>query len=206
VTRDVLDGVGRLAGTVEINPKPQEVPWDTPLDEDTQHATYDPDQVAAYFAAATQVALVFREFRAPFRGRSTPVIAWWGAFDLALVMFSGRPAQPPADDFISRNGGDAELIQLGWWPGDWRYERAAFFAYAHPAPAVLAEVDLRPDPAHFESDLGEFVLEWNDIRSEPDPHGLALEFCHSFWQHACAVCEWDPFLASSAEGQPPPIN
>jgi hypothetical protein len=206
VTRDVLDAVGRLAGTVEINPKPQEVPWDTPLDEDTQHATYDPDQVAAYFAAATQVALVFREFRAPFRGRSTPVIAWWGAFDLALVMFSGRPAQPPADDFISRNGGDAELIQLGWWPGDWRYERAAFFAYAHPAPAVLAEVDLRPDPAHFESDLGEFVLEWNDIRSEPDPHGLALEFCHSFWQHACAVCEWDPFLASSAEGQPPPIN
>src|SRR5467141_2877665 len=34
VTREVLDAVGRLAGAVEINPTPQEVPWQVPLDQD----------------------------------------------------------------------------------------------------------------------------------------------------------------------------
>src|SRR3954462_9911560 len=39
VTRDLLGAVRRLAGTVEINPTPQEVDWTIPLDEDTEHAT-----------------------------------------------------------------------------------------------------------------------------------------------------------------------
>jgi hypothetical protein len=94
------------------------VPWDVPLDEDREHATYDPDRVSAYFAAATQAALALTAFRAPYRGRSTPVNAWWGTFDLAVVFYSGNPADPAGDDFITRNSGDAELIEVGWWPGD----------------------------------------------------------------------------------------
>jgi hypothetical protein len=84
--------VRELAGPVEIDPTPQEVTWTVPLDEDTEHATYDEGQVARYFAAATRAALVLAAFRAPFRGRSTPVNAWWGSFDLAVNLFSGRPA------------------------------------------------------------------------------------------------------------------
>src|SRR3984957_8340708 len=76
VTRAVLDAIRDLVGSVEINPTPQEVPWSVPLDEDDEHARYDTDQVASYFAAATQAALVLAEFRAPYRGRSTPVNAW----------------------------------------------------------------------------------------------------------------------------------
>ena len=91
VTREMLEAVGALGGPVEINPKPQEVPWTAPLDEDRDHATYDPDQVATYFQAATQAALVLTEFRAAFRGRSSPVNAWWGTFDLAVHLFSGKP-------------------------------------------------------------------------------------------------------------------
>ena len=94
VTREVLEAVDRLAGGVEINPTPQEVPWEIPLDEDHEHATYESDQVDSYFAAATQAALALAEFRAPYRGRSTPVNAWWGTFDLAVAFFSGKPADP----------------------------------------------------------------------------------------------------------------
>jgi hypothetical protein len=206
VTRDVLEAVGRLAGPVEINPTPQEVPWEVPLDEDTEHSTYDPDPVASYFTAASLAALVLGAFRASFRGRSTPVNAWWGTFDLAVALFSGKSADPPAEDFISRNGGDAELIELGWWPGDRNYDGAAFFAFAHPAPDRFAEADLDPEPAHWDADLGEFVLDWDDIREAPDPHGLALEFAHSAYRHACDVCAWDPVLAATAEGEPPPVR
>ena len=206
VAREVLEAVGRLAGPVEINPAPQEVPWVVPLDEDREHSTYDSEQAATYFTAATQAALVLAEFRAPFRGRSTPVNAWWGTFDLAIALFSGQPADPPANDFISRNGGDAEMVEIGWWPGDRNYGRAAFYAFAHPAPEGFSDGDFSPEAAHWDSDLGEFVLDWEDIRTAENPHALALEFAHSAFDHACTVCEWDPVLAKSAEGVPPAIH
>src|SRR3954471_5251339 len=206
VTREVLDAVGRLGGAVEINPTPQEVPWQTPLDEDHEHATYDPDQVARYFDAATIAALVLAEFRAPFRGRSTPVNAWWGTFDLAVHFFSGRPADPPSDDFIMRNGGDAEQVEIGWWPGGPNHEGAAFFAFAYPSPDGFADANLTPAAARWDSRLGEYLLEWEDIRESPDPHALALEFARSAFRHSCEVCGWDPALVASAEGTPPPIR
>jgi Family of unknown function (DUF5996) len=206
VTREVLGAVQRLGGAVEINPTPQEVPWKVPLDEDYEHATYDADRVATYFEAATQAALVLAEFRAPFRGRSTPVNAWWGTFDLAVSFFSGRPADPPSDDFIMRNGGDAEQVGIGWWPGDPSHERTAFFGLAYPAPDGFADAELSPVAARWDTQLGEYVLDWEDIRESPDPHALALEFTRSAFRHACAVCEWDPALAATAEGVPPPIR
>jgi hypothetical protein len=206
VTRETLEAVGRLAGEVRINPTPQEVPWDEPLDRDEEHTTYETDQVTTYFTAATQAALVLAKFRAQYRGRSTPVNAWWGTFDLAVALFSGRPADPPADDFISRNSGDAQQVELGWWPGDRNYGKPAFFAFAHPAPDGFADGELSPSVARWDPKLGEFVLDWDDIREEPDPHALAIEFAHSAFGHACEVCEWDPVLASSAEGEPPAIR
>src|SRR5204863_854619 len=124
-------------------------------DEDEEHATYDPDKVATYFAAATRAALVLAAFRAPYRGRSTPVNAWWGSFDLAVSLFSGRPADPPSGDFIMRNAMDAEEIAVGWWPGDSRYSKAAFYAYAHPAPDGFAGAGLSPPEARWDATLSE---------------------------------------------------
>jgi Family of unknown function (DUF5996) len=206
VTRELLEAVARLAGPVEINPTPQEVPWQVPLDEDLDHATYDSEQVAVYFEAATQAALALAEFRAPFRGRSTPVNAWWGTFDLAVNLFSGRAADPPSDDFILRNGGDAEQIGIGWWPGDPNHDGAAFFALAYPAPDGFGGAEITPEAAHWDAQLGEYVLEWEAIRESPDPRALALEFARSAFRHACQVCGWDPQLAATAEGVPPPIR
>jgi hypothetical protein len=206
VTHEVLAAVERLAGAVAINPTPQEVPWQVPLGEDYGHASYDAEQVATYFECATHAALVLAEFRAAFRGRSTPVNAWWGTFDLAVSLFSGQPAEPPSDDFIMRNSADAEQIAIGWWPGDPSHERAAFFALAYPTPSGFADADISPDAARWDSQLGEYVLDWEDIRESSNPHALALEFARSAFRHACAVCEWDPALAATAEGVPPPIR
>lgn len=206
VTRDVLEAVRELGGDVVIDPRPQEVPWNVPLDQDDEHRRYDPDQVAAYFDAATRAALVLAAFRAAYRGRSTPVNAWWGSFDLAVNLFSGQPADPPSEDFIMRNAMDAQEVAVGWWPGDQRYGRAAFYAYAHPAPEGFAGASLSPAPARWEAALGEYLLDWEDVRGTSDPHGLALEFAHSVFRHACAVCGWDRALAASIEGTPPPVT
>ena len=171
VTREMLEAVGRLAGEVRINPTPQEVPWTVPLDEDTEHATYDADLVATYFtAAASQAALVLAEFRAPFRGRSTPVNAWWGTFDLAAHFFSGTSGRSAlrrlhhrataAMPSRSRSaGGPATRSTTGRRSSRSPTRRRMGFANA----------DLSPDAARWDPELGEFVLDWDDIRDAPIP-------------------------------------
>jgi hypothetical protein len=206
VTRELLAAVRDLVGPVQIDVRPQETPWTTPLDEDYDHATYDPGHVGNYFAAATQAALVLAALRAPYRGRSTPVNAWWGSFDLAVGLFSGESVEPASDDFITRNSTNAQQIEVGWWPGDARYPRPAFFAFAVPAPPGFEKATLAPDAARWDTDLGEYLLEWDDVRSAPDPRRTALDFGLSAIRHACTVCGWDPALAASAEGSPPPVT
>jgi hypothetical protein len=206
VTRDVLAAVAQLAGAAKISLVPQEVPWRLPLDEDYQHARYDPGEAGRYFAAATQAALVLAAFRAPYRGRSTQVNAWWGSFDLAVALFSGLPASSPSDDFIMRNAANAQLIEIGWWPGDPRYPKAAFYAYAHPAPPAFGHASLSPAGARWDEALGEYILDWDEVRAAADPRAVALEFARSAFRHACLVCGWDAELAATAEGRPPPVT
>ena len=205
VSRDVIAAAHALVGQFPLDLRPQEVAWTVPLDQDEQHARYEVEDVSRYFAAATRAALVLGAFRAPFRGRSTPVNAWWGSFDLAVSLFSGEPAEPPSEDFIMRNAMDAQEVAVGWWPGDPRYEKAAFYAYAHPAPDSFPAAALSPAEARWEDGLGEYVLDWDDVCAAYDPQAMALDFARSAFRHACAVCDWDPSLAASAQGTPPPV-
>jgi Family of unknown function (DUF5996) len=199
VTHDVLAAVRELAGPVELSLKPQETPWSTPLDEDTEHATYNPTQVEEYFVSASRAAQVLAALRAPYRGRSTPVNAWWGTFDLAVALFSGRATDPPSQDFIWRNAGDAQQIEVGWWPGDGRYPKAAYYGFAFPAEDTFSG---RPvAPGGWSTELGEFILD-----SEGATFEDALAFVRSVAQHGCIVCAWDPALAASLEGKPPPVT
>ena len=205
VTREVVRAVRGVAGDLAVDMTPQEVDWQAPLDEDEEHATYDRAHVSDYFAAATHAALVLAELRAPFRGRSTPGNPWWGSFDLAVSLFAGLPAEPPGADFITRNSMDAQEIAVGWWPGDARYPHAAFYAYAHPAPQGIADAVLDPPAARWEAALGEFVLDWDAVVAVDDPHATALSFARSVVAHACTACDWDPVLAASVQGTPPPV-
>jgi hypothetical protein len=205
VTNELRAAVNDLVGTVSINTTPQETAWTAPLDEDVDHATYDSAQVETYFAAATQAALVLAAIRAPYRGRATPVNAWWGTFDLAVGLFSGRSVEPPSDGFITRNAADAEQIEIGWWPGDVRHPRAAFFAFAYPVQMGLEGGIVSPSAAHWDAELGEYILDWDDVLRTSDPHETAVEFGRSVIRHASAVCNWDHDLATSIDSIPPPL-
>jgi hypothetical protein len=205
VTTDLLAAVAAVAGEAKIDPEPQEVAWTAPLDRDTEHASYDEGAVAGYFGMATRAAQVLAAFRAPWRGRSTPVNAWWGSFDLAVNLFSGDPAAPPSDDFIMRNAMDAQEVAVGWWPGDPKHAGAAFYAYAHPANPNFTDADLGVPGARWDGDLGEYVLEWEDVVAAADPFGLALAFARAGFRHACTTCGWNAGLAATAEGTPPPV-
>jgi Family of unknown function (DUF5996) len=204
VTRDLIAHTRALAGDVKIDPAPQEVAWTIALDEDDEHTSYEEQAVESYFAAATAAALVLADYRAPYRGRSTPVNAWWGSFDLAVSLFSGAPADPPSDDFIMRNAMDSQEVAIGWWPGDGRYGKAAFYGYSHPAVDGFDGAAL--PVGRWDEKLGEYVLDWDDVVASSDPHATAVRFGRAVFHHACMVCSWDPALLASAEGSPPPIR
>jgi Family of unknown function (DUF5996) len=105
-----------------------------------------------------------------------------------------------------RNAMDVQEVAVGWWPGDVRYGKAAFYAYAHPAPEGFEGASLSPPAARWDAALGEYILDWDDVRSGRDPQALALDFARSAFRHSCVVCGWDPALPASAEGTPPPIR
>lgn len=206
VTGGLLEQARAVGIDATIDLTPQEVPWTVPLDQDEDHASYDVTAVETYFACATRASMVLAAFRAPYRGRSTPVNAWWGSFDLAVSLFSGSDAEPPSEDFIMRNALDSQEVAVGWWPGDPRYERAAFYAYAHPTKAGFGESTALVAPSRWDGALGEYVLDQDDLSRSDDPHRLGLEFARSAFRHACTTCDWDPALLASTEGSPPPVR
>ena len=104
-----------------------------------------------------------------------------------------------------RNSMDAQEVAVGWWPGDPRHDGAAFYAYAHPAPEGFAGAELEPAAARWDGDFGGYLLEWSDVVAAGDPHAAGLAFARSAFHHACLVCDWDPGLPASAEGDPPPV-
>ena len=205
VTRGVLAAIAELAGPVEIDLTPQEVPWSTPLDEDEEHARYDHDRVATYFEAATRAALVLAEFRAPYRGRNTPVNAWWGS---STSPSASSRASPPsrrrttsscATRWTHRTSPSAGGLATPTTP------RLPSTPTHTRRQTRFSDGKVSPATAHWDAELGLYVLDWDDVLASADPHAAALEFARSVFAHACTVCEWDPTLAASVDGTPPPV-
>src|SRR5580658_4304449 len=92
--------------------RPQEVAETTPFDLDRRPAEYDPAAAQRWFTAMTTIAGVFDRWRANFFGR-TGIQLWWGAFDLALLLFSGKHALAPTNrGYLRRYDLHAVLLRL----------------------------------------------------------------------------------------------
>jgi len=65
---------------------------------------------------------------------------------------------------------------------------------------------LSPAAARWDSKLGEYILEWDDVRVAADPHATAVEFLRSAFHHAYRTSGWSEELGASEEGKPPAIR
>jgi hypothetical protein len=192
---DVMSILRRMDIDVSLSVVPSEVSNPIPFPDDRTHDTYDPAQATRFHRVLSMIAVVMREHRARFRGRTSPVQFFWGTFDLALLRFSGKRVEPPADaGTIMRYGGDAEAICVGWWPGDERSPAPAFFAYGYPAPEGIATVRVEPAAGAWIPTLGEFLLPYDAVRGERDPRRAILDFLESTYTGAAGLMGWDPDL------------
>ena len=180
-----------LKVSVHIDPLPVEIKDPIRFDEDTGHATYDPDAAHRFWRALGHADTVFKRFSTNFYGKISPVHFFWGSFDLAVTRFNGRRAPLRAGvDAIQAEAYSHECISAGFWPGNGGYGQAAFYCYAAPVPEGLADAAI-PGPGSFNRDLGEFLLHYDAVRQSPDPVATVLNFLQATYDAAANVAHWD---------------
>jgi hypothetical protein len=122
-----------LGVTVKIWTMPCEIPDPTPFEKDYLHAAYDPVAVHKFWRITAWVDQIFKEFRAGFLGKVSPVHFFWGSFDLAVTRFSGRRApERPGADPITREAYSHEVSSAGFWPGGGDIKGPAFTLMLRP--------------------------------------------------------------------------
>jgi len=193
---EVMAQLEKLGVHVSIYETPVEFPHPIRFPEDVTHHSYDRAAVARFFDAIGRVAAVLHEYRARFRGRTSPVHFFWGTFDLSNTRYSGAPAEPPPDaDSIMRRSYDVEQITVGFWPGDERIPEAAFFAYGYPQPAQIEDARIAPAPAHWSAEHGLFLLRYDDLRRDPEPETALREFFETTYEACASRMGWSQSLA-----------
>lgn len=161
------------------------------LDRDTEHRTYDREFANRFWRILVQAERVFTEARCAFVGKSSPTHFFWGAFDLAVTRFSGRPAPPREGPRFMREAYSHEVISHGFWPGSGPLLEPSFYAYAAPEPSGLKEARIEPAAAYYHHELGEFILPYEAVRSASDPDRVLASFIETTYDRAATLANWD---------------
>lgn len=182
---------------IKINPRPNEIENAVPFYDDDHHRSYDADEIKNFHKALLYTQDIFAQFRAEFRGKCSPVHFFWGAIDLAVSRFSGRPAPvhpggiPNFPDSIARECYSREVSSAGFWPGSTPLPYAAYYSYIYPEPEGFRGAKVKPSQAYYHRDLGEFILPYEAMRQAENPGETLLDFLHTTYNAAAGLAKWD---------------
>jgi hypothetical protein len=196
---EYLQLLGSLGVRIHLWPVPREMEDEVPFTHDEKHRSYDPDQAHRCWRILSQSSRVFQAFRGGFIGKCSPVHFFWGGFDLACTRFSGRRAPvhpggiPHLPDWVVRESYSHECISAGWWPGipGGPVADSAFYAYAYPEPPGFAQAKVLPASAYYSSDLREFILPYEVVRSATRPDEVLTQFLQTTYVGGAALGNWD---------------
>jgi hypothetical protein len=194
--RDFMAHLHRLGIETTINTTPSEVLRPLPFEQDHAHASYDPIYARRWWQIVLQTTKVLQRYRSSFAGKSSPILFWWGSFDLSATRFSGRPAEPPPGPLFFRLSENQENAACGFWPGNPTmrendFREPSFYAYAYPESPAYRSAAVRPAAAYFNTELGEFILHYEDARQAASPADAILEFFQSTYEAAATRAGWD---------------
>ena len=188
---DVMTVLREMGLGVRIWTMPVEVPSPIRFELDTVHGSYDRAMVRRFWHILARVEDVFTRARCTFIGKTSPTHFFWGAFDLAVTRFSGRPAPPRDGPAFMREAYSHEVISHGFWPGGLSVQEPVFYAYAVPEPPGFKTTRARPDAAYYHGELGEFLLPYEAVRTSSSPEAAIQAFVDSTYQPAADLASWD---------------
>jgi hypothetical protein len=195
--RQLFANLTTLGLNIKIHTKPNEVADAIPFDQDELHAAYDAEYASRFWRILLQADRIFKQFRAGFIGKSSPVHFFWGSFDLAVTRFSGRPAPehpggvPNCPDWVMREAYSHELSSCGFWPGNDAMPFPAFYSYAYPEPPGFKNAQVQTDGAKYDPTFGEFILPYAVVRQSATPDTAILDFLQSTYEAAATLGNWD---------------
>jgi hypothetical protein len=195
--RALMDELDRLDLHIDIHKTPNEVPDALRFDQDETHKAYAQDYANRFWRILVQSDRVMKEFRAHFIGKCSPVHFFWGAPDIAVTRFSGRPAPqhpggvPNLPDFVAREAYSHEVSSCGFWPGGGPVPYASFYSYAYPEPPGFSAASIKPAAAFYSADLREFILPYETVRQSESPDQTLLEFFQTTYEAAATLSHWD---------------
>ena len=160
-------------------------------DLDTAHTSYDKEAITRFWRVLIIADTLLKRLSTNFYGKISPGHFFWGSFDLAVTRFNGTKAPPrPGADSIQAEAYSHEVISAGFWPGNGGYGRAAFYSYAAPTPEGLNKTVLR-GMGTFNQQVGEFLLDYSEVRREPDPVKVVMSFLEETYSAAADLAKWD---------------
>lgn len=195
--RTLMGELQEIGIEVDISKIPSEVAEAFPLDQDEEHKSYVADQAHRFWRLLVQTDRVFKNFRARFTGKCSPVHLFWGGLDLAVTRFSGRPAPPHPGGvphlpkWVAQEAYSHEVSSAGFWPGGAPIPFPLFYSYAYPEPEGFNKARVEPAPAYYHSDLREFVLPYDEVRKAEDPDHMLSQFLQSTYEAAANLGKWD---------------
>jgi hypothetical protein len=194
--QELMGSLSSLGMPITIWTTPVEVPDRTPFENDLKHATYNPEHVQRFWRILVQVSRVFTDFRSRFIGKVSPVHFFWGAFDLALTRFSGRPAPlhqgvPNCARFVMVEAYSQELSSCGFWPGGGPVSEPVFYAYAYPEPQGFKNYPVQPAEAFYHVGMNEFLLPYEKVRIAKSPDDILIAFLQSTYEAEATLAKWD---------------
>ena len=189
--RAVIGMLDELALSVRIWSLPAELPSPVRFELDEAHHTYDPEAANRCWRVLAHVDRVFEASRTWFVGKTSPSHFFWGAFDLAVTRFSGRPAPPRDGPAFMREAYSHEVISHGFWPGGPPVLEPVFYGYAVPEPAGFKAARALPDAAYYHAEMGEFILPYDAVRTAASPEDTLTQFIRSTYEAGATLGRWD---------------
>jgi hypothetical protein len=205
---DLMIVLRELGIAVTINTMPNEIEDAVAFNQDTAHASYDPEYAHRFWRVLLATDRVFSHFRTGFLGKASPVQFFWGSNDLAVTRFSGRKAPrhpggvPNLPNAVAQEAYSHEVSSAGFWPGGGVIDFPAFYSYAYPAPEGIAAAKVAPAAAYFSKELGEFILPYDAVREARDPEATLMEFLQSTYDAAADLAKWDRAALECGLGEP----
>jgi Family of unknown function (DUF5996) len=188
----VMAALHRMNIDVRIWTMPVEFANPIRFEQDVTHRSYDAQAANAFWRILVASTRVLQEFRGEFLGKCSPVHFFWGSFDLAVTRFSGRRAPERKDlDPVGRESYSHEVLSHGFWPGSGPISYPAFYAYAAPEPAGFKAASVRPAAAFYTTDLNEFILPYEAIRTASSPESDLKAFLTSTYEAGANLAKWN---------------
>lgn len=193
----LMQQMDQLGLQIRIHPQPNETLDAVRLDQDETHCAYDREYANRFWRVLVQADRVFKEFRARFIGKCSPVHLFWGAPDLAVTRFSGRSAPlhpggiPNLPDWVTQEAYSHEVSSCGFWPGGDGIPYAVFYSYAYPEPTDFSLAPVKPAAAFYSPELREFLLPYDAVRQSPSPDATLLDFLQTSYEAAAKLAQWD---------------